>query len=45
MALSRNRYMLSNLPALMIVSTLHMFTSSQRHFIGSSEPQDHGMNA
>jgi hypothetical protein len=37
--------MLSNLPALKIVSTLTMFTNSQRHFMGSSKPQEHGMNA
>jgi hypothetical protein len=37
--------MLSNLPALKIVSTLIMFTSSQRRSMGSSKPQDHGMNA
>jgi hypothetical protein len=37
--------MLSNLPALKIVSTLIMFISSQRRFMGSSKPQEHGMNA
>jgi hypothetical protein len=37
--------MLSNLPALKIVSTLTMFISSQRCFMGSSKPQEHGMNA
>jgi hypothetical protein len=37
--------MLSNLPALKIVSTLTMFISSQRRFMGSSKPQEHGMNA
>jgi hypothetical protein len=36
--------MLSNLPALKIVSTLTMFISSQRRFMGSSKPQEHGMN-
>jgi hypothetical protein len=36
---------LSNLPALKIVSTLTMFTNSQRRFMGSSKPQEHGMNA
>jgi hypothetical protein len=45
MALSRKRYTLSNLPALKIVSTQHMFISSQRLFMGSSKPQEHGMNA
>jgi hypothetical protein len=44
MALSRNRYMLSNLPALKIVSILHMFISSQRRFMGSNKPQQHGKN-
>jgi hypothetical protein len=33
-----------NLPALKIVSILHMFISSQRHFMGSNKPQEHGMN-
>jgi hypothetical protein len=37
--------MLSNLPALKIVSTLTMFINSQRRFMGSSKPQEHGMNA
>jgi hypothetical protein len=37
--------MLSNLPALKIVSTLTMFTNSQKRFMGSSKPQEHGMNA
>jgi hypothetical protein len=36
--------MLSNLLALKIVSTLTMFTNSQRYFMGSSKPQEHGMN-
>jgi hypothetical protein len=36
--------MLSNLPALKIVSTLTMCISSQRRFMGSSKPQEHGMN-
>jgi hypothetical protein len=36
---------LSNLLALKIVSTLTMFTNSQRRFMGSSKPQEHGMNA
>jgi hypothetical protein len=36
--------MLSNLPALKIVSTLTMFANSQRRFMGSSKPQEHGMN-
>jgi hypothetical protein len=36
--------MLSNLPALKIVSTLTMFINSQRRFMGSSKPQEHGMN-
>jgi hypothetical protein len=30
---------------LKIVSTLTMFISSQRRFMGSSKPQEHGMNA
>jgi hypothetical protein len=38
MALSRKRFMLSNLPAFKIVSTLHMFISSQRRFMGSNKP-------
>jgi hypothetical protein len=37
--------MLSNLPALKTVSTLTMYISSLRHFMGSSKPQEHGMNA
>jgi hypothetical protein len=37
--------MLSNLLALKIVSTLTMLTNSQRRFMGSSKPQEHGMNA
>jgi hypothetical protein len=45
MDLSKKRYMLSNLPALKIVSILAMFISSQRRFMGSSKPQEHGMNA
>jgi hypothetical protein len=45
MALSRKRYMLSNLPASKIVSVLLMFISSKRRFMGSSKPQEHGMNA
>jgi hypothetical protein len=31
--------------ALKIVSTLTMFINSQRRFMGSSKPQEHGMNA
>jgi hypothetical protein len=42
---SRKRSMLSNLPALKIVSMLIMFTNSQRRFMGSIKPQEHGMNA
>jgi hypothetical protein len=42
---SRKRSMLSNLPALKIVSTLITFINSQRRFMGSSKPQEHGMNA
>jgi hypothetical protein len=45
MALSRKRSRLSNLPALKIPSTLTMFISSQRRFMGSTKPQEHGMNA
>jgi hypothetical protein len=37
--------MLSNLPALKIVSTLTMFINSQRRFMGSNKPQEYGMNA
>jgi hypothetical protein len=37
--------MLSNLPALKIVSTLTMCINSQRRFMGSSKPQEHDMNA
>jgi hypothetical protein len=37
--------MLSNLPALKIVSILTMCINSQRRFMGSSKPQEHGMNA
>jgi hypothetical protein len=40
----KERCMLSNLPALKTVSILHMFISSQRHFMGSNKPQEHGMN-
>jgi hypothetical protein len=36
---------MSNLPALKIVSTLTMFINSLRRFMGSSKPQEHGMNA
>jgi hypothetical protein len=43
--LSRKRSMLSNLLALKIVSTLTMCISSQRRFMGSCKPQEHGMNA
>jgi hypothetical protein len=32
-------------PALKIVSILTMFINSQRRFMGSSKPQEHGMNA
>jgi hypothetical protein len=32
-------------PALKIVSTLTMCMNSQRRFMGSSKPQEHGMNA
>jgi hypothetical protein len=42
---SRRRSMLSNLPTLKIVSTLTMFTNSLTRFMGSSKPQEHGMNA
>jgi hypothetical protein len=42
---SRRRSMLSNLPALKIVSTLTMYINSLRRFMGSSKPQEHGMNA
>jgi hypothetical protein len=37
--------MYSNLPTLKIVSILHMCISSQRLFMGSNKPQEHGMNA
>ena len=37
--------MLSNLPALKTVSILTMFIGSLRRFMGSSKPQEHGMNA
>jgi hypothetical protein len=37
--------MLSNLLALNIVSTLTMSINSQRRFMGSRKPQEHGMNA
>jgi hypothetical protein len=37
--------MLSNLPALKIVSTLTMCINSQRRFMGSNKPQEHRMNA
>jgi hypothetical protein len=40
-----HKSMLSNLPALKIVSTLTMFINSLRHFMGSSKPQEHDMNA
>src|SRR5690349_19585286 len=42
---SRKRSMLSNLPALKTVSTLTMSIGSLRRFMGSSKPQEHGMNA
>jgi hypothetical protein len=38
MVLSRKRYILSNLPALKIVSILTMYISSQKRFMGSSKP-------
>jgi hypothetical protein len=41
----KGRSMLSNLPALKIVSTLTMSINSLRCFMGSSKPQEHGMNA
>jgi hypothetical protein len=37
--------MLSSLPTLKIVSILTMCINSQRRFMGSSKPQEHGMNA
>jgi hypothetical protein len=37
--------MLSNLSTFKIVSTLTMFINSQMRFMGSSKPQEHGMNA
>jgi hypothetical protein len=37
--------MLSSLSVLKIVSTLIMFINSKRRFMGSSKPQEHGMNA
>jgi hypothetical protein len=42
---SRKMSMLSNLPALKILSILTMCINSQRRFMGSSKPQEHGMNA
>ena len=42
---ARKRYMLSNLPALKIVSTLTMYINSLRRFMGLSKPQEHGMSA
>jgi hypothetical protein len=42
---SRKRSMLSNLSALNIMSTLTMCINFQRRFMGSSKPQEHGMNA
>jgi hypothetical protein len=42
---TRKRCMLSNLSALKIVSTLHMFITSQMRFMGTNKPQEHGMNA
>jgi hypothetical protein len=42
---SSKRSMLSNLLALKIVSTLIMSIKSQRRFMGSSKPQERGMNA
>jgi hypothetical protein len=45
MNLSRKKSMLSNLPALNIVSILTMCINSQMRFMGSSKPQEHGMNA
>jgi hypothetical protein len=42
---SSKRSMLSNLPSLKIVSILTMYINSQRRFMGSSKPQEHGMNA
>jgi hypothetical protein len=41
----KEEVMLSNLPVLKIVSILHMSISSQRRFMGSNKPQEHGMNA
>jgi hypothetical protein len=45
MALSKKKCMLSNLSALNIVSIIHIFISSQRRFMGSNKPQEHGINA
>jgi hypothetical protein len=42
---SKKRSMFSNLLALKIVSTLTMYINSLRRFMGSSKPQEHGMNA
>jgi hypothetical protein len=42
---SKKRFMLSNLLAFKIVSTLIMSINSLRRFMGSSKPQEHGMNA
>jgi hypothetical protein len=36
---------LSNLPAFKIVSILITYINSLRRFMGSSKPQEHGMNA
>jgi hypothetical protein len=41
----KEEVLLSNLLALKIVSTLTMFINSQRRFMGSSKPQEHGTNA
>jgi hypothetical protein len=41
----KKKSMLSNVPALKIVSTLTMCINSQRRFMGSSKPQEHSMNA
>jgi hypothetical protein len=40
-----NKSMLRNLSALKIVNTLTMSINSQRRLMGSSKPQEHGMNA
>jgi hypothetical protein len=41
----KEKVYVEHLLALKIVSILHMSIISQRRFMGSKQPQEHGMNA